>query len=396
MRKTVALLLSFALMFALCACNSGAANSDVSAPSSDASGFVKPAEYAAVITMTINPQFALYLDENNKVLAVETLNDDAVIVKKDADLSDTNVEAVIRNLLTAANKNGFVKANATVGFEMTECLSTALKIADVLNKASTAAQDAATDLQLTITVSVTDRTASTTATEQGSQTTAQPQNTTKPQSATKPQNTTAAHQHSYAPASCTAAAKCACGATSGSALGHQWQAATCKAPKTCSVCKVTEGAIGAHKFVNGVCSVCKASDVLNPKENIKFDEEYVSRNYKPYDDNSIYAGGVTFYNDSVDGQYALLLEAMFEPENNGRTGVSYKGKTYYRVGAGQTPYKMEFTNTEIIIKNSFYDEIETVSAKMVLQSDGNLKVTYSVIDRFDVGDILSISYNGLT
>jgi hypothetical protein len=32
------------------------------------------------------------------------------------------------------------------------------------------------------------------------------------------------------------------------ALGHQWIAATCKAPKTCEVCGVTEGEAAAHTY----------------------------------------------------------------------------------------------------------------------------------------------------
>lgn len=44
------------------------------------------------------------------------------------------------------------------------------------------------------------------------------------------------------------------------ALGHTWVDATCKAPKTCSVCKATEGNAADHSYKNGKCSVCGASD----------------------------------------------------------------------------------------------------------------------------------------
>lgn len=136
--------------------------------------------------------------------------------------------------------------------------------------------------------------------------------------------------------------------------------------------------------------------ILNPKTNIKMEEEYVSENYKVYDDDNISAGGISFFNDAVDGEYALVLEAMFEPQNPGdRKGITHNGKTYYRCGAGQTPHKMEMTDTEIIIKKSLWESDDAVTIKMVLQNDGNLKVTYSKNDLFAVGDILSISYNGL-
>lgn len=37
---------------------------------------------------------------------------------------------------------------------------------------------------------------------------------------------------------------------------HSWNDATCSAPKTCSVCGVSEGEIGDHKYVDGVCEYC--------------------------------------------------------------------------------------------------------------------------------------------
>ncbi len=139
-----------------------------------------------------------------------------------------------------------------------------------------------------------------------------------------------------------------------------------------------------------------APTFLNPKTNIKWEKEYVSKNYKAYDENNISAGGISFFNDAVDGEYALVLEAMFETQNPGdRKGITHNGKTYYRCGAGQTPHKMEMTDTEIIIKDSFWENNGATNLVLVLQNDGNLKVTQSKLPEFAVGDILSISYNGL-
>ena len=44
------------------------------------------------------------------------------------------------------------------------------------------------------------------------------------------------------------------------ALGHSWTDATCTAPKTCTVCHITEGDIAAHNYQNGACVDCKAAD----------------------------------------------------------------------------------------------------------------------------------------
>ena len=115
-----------------------------------------------------------------------------------------------------------------------------------------------------------------------------------------------------------------------------------------------------------------------------------------YDETAISAGGISFFNDAVDGEYTLVLEAMFETQNPGdRKGITHNGKTYYRCGGGQTPHRMEMTDKEIIIKDSFWENNGATNLVLVLQNDGNLKVTQSKLPEFAVGDILSISYNGL-
>ena len=48
------------------------------------------------------------------------------------------------------------------------------------------------------------------------------------------------------------------------ANGHQWTAATCTAPKTCSVCSATDGNPLGHIF--GEWSVTKAADYVTPGE----------------------------------------------------------------------------------------------------------------------------------
>ncbi len=68
------------------------------------------------------------------------------------------------------------------------------------------------------------------------------------------------HDFTYSPATCTEPAKCSCGATNGSALGHQWSAATCKSAKKCSRCSATEGTADANAHVDankdGKCDLC--------------------------------------------------------------------------------------------------------------------------------------------
>ena len=73
-------------------------------------------------------------------------------------------------------------------------------------------------------------------------------------------------QHQWTDATCKAPKTCSlCGETEGEVGGHSWVDATCKAPKTCSVCSATEGEVGDHSYVDGICSVCgEAEEVLTP------------------------------------------------------------------------------------------------------------------------------------
>ena len=73
-------------------------------------------------------------------------------------------------------------------------------------------------------------------------------------------------QHQWTDATCKAPKTCSlCGETEGEVGEHGWVDATCKTPKTCSVCSATEGEVGDHSYVDGTCSVCgEAEEVLTP------------------------------------------------------------------------------------------------------------------------------------
>ncbi len=69
------------------------------------------------------------------------------------------------------------------------------------------------------------------------------------------------HIHQFKAATCTEPKTCSeCGTTEGEPLGHKWMAATCKYPKTCLVCKATDNKLGKHIYINGRCSVCDETD----------------------------------------------------------------------------------------------------------------------------------------
>ena len=126
------------------------------------------------------------------------------------------------------------------------------------------------------------------------------------------------HAHSYSNATCTEPAKCVCGTTQGSALGHDWQSATCQSPKLCKVCGATEGSTGTHKYVDGRCKICakvdgdKARDILYNW----FSQNCVDANYGKYyflpSDNNYYlsamkTGDIFFYYHNANNNENIVL-----------------------------------------------------------------------------------------
>lgn len=77
-------------------------------------------------------------------------------------------------------------------------------------------------------------------------------------------------RHDWQEATCEAPKTCAsCGKTEGEALGHNWTEATCETAKSCSTCGKTEGEALGHKIhwtsadrkttMEGSCSTCGQS-----------------------------------------------------------------------------------------------------------------------------------------
>ena len=68
------------------------------------------------------------------------------------------------------------------------------------------------------------------------------------------------HTHNFNAATCTTPKTCSCGTTEGEANGHNWKDATCSDPKTCIVCGTTSGLTAGHNLSNGKCTTCGKAD----------------------------------------------------------------------------------------------------------------------------------------
>ncbi len=347
MKKILALLMAITLLFSLCACKKdGDVLSNNESDVTETVEFVKPEDYATVIGLKINPEFELYLDKEDNLLALNAVNEDAKVMEKDIDLSKKDLASVVSAIITKAQEKGY----ATQGGYMI------LKILDsnktdetaILKKASDAAKKTFDELLMDFHIK----------TEEGeeevvSDISSKEETSSKEDTSSKEETSSKVEESNKT--------------------------------DTSSKEETAENKPAAPT-------------VLNPKTNIKKFEEYVGNKYSVEDDNHIIAGGISFEDD-----VAVLLSATFVLEGSepdiptSRTPVVYGGKKYYRCGSGFSPSSYELTDTEIIIKS--FSDGSTVLSKMQLLSDGTLKVTYVSADeawRFKVGDILSIEWNYLS
>lgn len=236
MKKIFALLITASLLFTLTACKSKEQPTS-SSSITDTVVFTAPENYATVLIVTINPEFKLYLDEQGSVLAVEPVNSDAKSITNNIKNIKGDLQTVIHDIVSAADKSGFVKENATVNFQLAMVKDDTINTDDILNTAKEIAKKVFADSEKTIEVNVSvAEDAFKQTSSANKQTSSTNSNTSKNNSSSaKPQSTASqTHKHSYSAATCTEPKKCSCGATEGRALGHNYS--------------------------NGVCTVCGAKD----------------------------------------------------------------------------------------------------------------------------------------
>ncbi len=390
MKKYLALLMAVFLTFSLAACKKNQENFSSGSATTivENDDFKTPDNYAVVLLASINPQIKLYLDDNGIVLAVEAVNDDAKQIIDSIIYKDTDYQTVIKMFVSVANSNGYIKDDAKIDFEIIEVKNQDIDTNAILRNASTAAATAADELKITLDTNVID---SVDETEEEDKTTSQDGNTQSEsqQTQNQSQTTTPSHTHTFLKATCTEPSKCTCGTTQGSPLGHDWQSATCKAPKTCKTCGVTEGEKGEHSYSGGKCTVCGVSNTLNPKTDLNTAKEYVG-NLKVSGDMLI-GGALQF-----DGEACVVIDRYFNSVQTdpNQSPIVFEGKNYYSEGGGPNPHYFELTDTEIIVKGSFWEgDPDAITIKLILQGDGTLKVTYSTNSLFPVGCIFSSNIN---
>lgn len=166
MKKVWACLLAVVLLLTLStACGNDAPKPDAAPQATTTTTanhetFEKPAEYASVVLVTINPQFKLYLDADGDVLAVEPVNADAKQVAEKMTVKAGAIATVVDSLITVANNDGFVKKDVTVNIEVAEIRSETVNTATVLKslKSTVEAEMQELDVQANVKTSVAEKT----------------------------------------------------------------------------------------------------------------------------------------------------------------------------------------------------------------------------------------------
>ena len=143
---------------------------------------------------------------------------------------------------------------------------------------------------------------------------------------------------------------------------HNWEKATCTAPKTCSVCKKTEGKPAGHKLTNGICSVCKYDSVVNAKKNFK-KSNYVSITKSG---NSLDLVELTWTDEGYWYSSYYYIQGDGDPSDY----IDYEGQRYFCAGGGG-PH-VEYSVTDSYVK--FYNKEAEVSVKYALLEDGSLRL----------------------
>ncbi len=205
MKRLFAIFLVLTLVFALCACGKEQDPPTSTPAPADPDTFTPPENYASVVLVSINPQFRLYLDAADNVLAVEPVNDDAKTIANK--VTTGSIETVIEKIVTASKDGGFVTESATVNIEITEIKADIVNPETLLEKAESSAVDSFQKLEIEVEVN----------------TSVSPEVPVP----SDPVETQPPHTHVYADATCTLPATCDCGVTEGEALGHSYKSGVC-------------------------------------------------------------------------------------------------------------------------------------------------------------------------
>ena len=327
MKKAISIILVLTMLLSLIACSnktpeSSESNTEASQNTTlnettegEISEFVPPENYATVLLVTINPQIRLYLNADGNVLAVEAVNKDAKKIVEQLTVEEAHYTEAIEKIVSNANESDFIKSTTVVHIEISETKDNPVDKDEILNEISEVVNQVVPDLKLQVKVKVKEN-------QSSDETTA----TTSP--ATE-ETTVPTTESTTPPTGDPAPTQCS----------HTYKAATCTAPKTCSKCGATEGSALGHNYIEGVCTRCSQQQenyhalntggwtVTKCSPVLDFDAYIISINFK---DSFLSIG----YGADINNLDPDFKNDLLEAYNNGDTSVKLINGVYYYFGAG--------------------------------------------------------------
>lgn len=126
-KKIFAVLLTTIILFSFSGCDNKK-NSETDENSKQANisaSDVIPTEYAYAITVSINPEIELYIDDNDCIVGVKYLNDDAKLAYGKLSLVGTILDKGLDSILDSAIEGDYLKQGSPVFIELSEVKNTA-------------------------------------------------------------------------------------------------------------------------------------------------------------------------------------------------------------------------------------------------------------------------------
>lgn len=222
MKRIFCLLLALCLLFTVAACgknkDTGSDTVNVPVPNPGCSEFdvayPAPDNYATVVSVSINPQFLIYLDENGVCLAVVPSNSDATIIVDQMKADGKPLDAVLTEIIEKSNERGYISQNKNIYVMVTETkLSDEAKSA-IIGNVKKNIENTLLNLGVGDVTVAEDKVV-------------EPETLPVDEPSDGEAKQEPKHTHSFGAATCTSPAKCSCGAVSGAAKGHDYKDGVC-------------------------------------------------------------------------------------------------------------------------------------------------------------------------
>lgn len=119
----------------------------------DVAALLKNAKYVAVIHVKINPEFNIYLDKDENVVALECLNADAKDAYGKKSFAGKTLDETLQTVVSIAAEKGYMKEDQTVALTITEC-TTDLNATELQTKMDRMVTEAAKEQDITVTTAM--------------------------------------------------------------------------------------------------------------------------------------------------------------------------------------------------------------------------------------------------